>query len=129
MTAEIIKFPRTNKRLDDIDLPSLDELQQEEIENTEMAIDKATEIIAGAAIERLMMIGYPVKVQHGKDICMMVESIRSLMHRYYDKEHCFHPLADMSFEADCESGAMRFIEPSIKRVKKKKTANTDIKDA
>lgn len=128
MTAEIIKFPKQNIRQNELDLPSLEDLEQEDAENTEIAIDRATEIVASAAIERLMMIGYPIKVQHGKDICMMIESIRSLMHRYYDKEHCFHPLADMSFEASCD-GAMKFNEPSIKRIRKKKTANTDIKDA
>ena len=128
MTAEIIKFPKQNIRQNELDLPSLEDLEQEDAENTEIAIDRATEIVASAAIERLMMIGYPIKVQHGKDICMMIESIRSLMHRYYDKEHCFHPLADMSFEPS-DNGAMKFNEPSIKRIRKKKTANTDIKDA
>lgn len=127
MTADIIKFPRENKRLIELDLlPSIEDLRKEQDLSTDQTIDKATEIISTEMIERLITLGYPIKTKHSKDIYFVIEAVRSLMHRYYECKHSFHPFVEISFEPDGDSGDMIFKDLPFKSVKKKKkTANTN----
>lgn len=130
MSAEIIPFPKQNSR----QLPTLQDLQQNIEQNCEQGqtIDTATEILSSVVLENLISLGYPLEIKQGKDICFVIESIRSLMHKYYDLDHPYQTLADISFKRDEESGGMMFMQPAVKKSRSKKnntlkvTANTNI---
>jgi len=130
MTDNVIKFPKTNKRIPE--LPTVEDLKTDKgFSPTDEAVDTATEIISSVMLEHMLALGYIPRENTGKEICFVIESVRALMKKYYGQTHPFHPLAELSFEPH-ESGAMEFIEPesistTTKRKRpKKKTSNTDI---
>lgn len=119
MAAEIIKFPVRNKLHEMMEKLDLLEPQPDPVD---MSVDKATEILGGAFVDHLISIGYPLQKQHSKDICFVIESMRSLVKKFYGQEHAFQPLAKMSFHTD-PKGAVTFSSPNV-RVTSKKEANS-----
>ncbi len=124
--TNVIKFPKENKRISE--LPTLEDIQAGKVFTpTDEAVDAATELISTTMLEHMVALGYQPRIDTGKEICFVIESVRAMMKKYYGQTHPFHSLADVSFEPH-ETGAMEFIEPEIRSSKKrkKKTANTDI---
>lgn len=123
MTAEIIPFPLISKRPAEV-LPTLRDLEIEEALSKDLTVEKATDIISEELLRCLVDLGYPLDEKCGKEICLVIESIRSLMLKYYGFHHCFHPLAEISFEHEDDTGQLVFKNPPIKQVKKRKTPTT-----
>ena len=121
MAAEIIQFPVKNKLLD---LMERVELEQQQ-DPVEISVDKATEILGASFVDHLVSLGYPIQKTHTKDICFVIESMRSLVKKFYGQEHAFQPLAKMSFHT-ASNGAMTFSSPNV-RVTTKKEANSSPK--
>lgn len=110
MTAEIIPFPKANARLEN-KLPTHEELEQ--IDPTDQTVSTAAELLGTSFVDSLISLGYPISPTYAKDICFVVEAMKSLMCRYYDQQHPYQSLADLSFKPD-DAGMLQFTHPRVK---------------
>lgn len=117
MSDNVIKFPKANKRA-----PSLEDLQRasEVAANTYSAesINTALEIASTNLFAHLKELGYELAADQWSinDCCFVREAIKSLLCRFYDVDHPYQMIADVSFLIDEETGTVVFQQPMLTKI-------------
>lgn len=95
--TNVIPFPKTSKQSD---VPSPQQAFEKILEAKEDEIDILVDIMCASMIDLLIDSGFPVANNEmvAKDLCLVVESIRSLINRFYDLDHPFNELSQSCFE-------------------------------
>ena len=91
--------------------PNLEEVREAIQFQKELDIEETCAIFSTFLVEQLTMAGYQFNGLHAKDLCLIFESIRSLLHKYHDLEHPLHELVEKSFTITPEG--VHFFAPRI----------------
>lgn len=99
---KVVKFPR----LDDSPPLTREQIQESVSDLYEEHIDSTLDPIVHILFDNMGAAGFPLNYSTGaldKDIALVVESIRSLMLKYYQREHKLQAVASELFDMDGET--------------------------
>lgn len=112
-------------------MPSVEEVTTNIQMMKQNEIVEMTEALASMMIESMTAAGVPlVPGEHNtKDLCLFVESLKSLIAKQYNVEHPLQLMADNCFEIDEEGGmhfkAVQFRFNDISEIKNEGTVEGD----
>ncbi len=122
-TNNVIQFPIQPKNM-----LNLDNIHEELKHKKEMHLELASDILANMFLDSLVDVGFQMDGNDKmvKDICLCLESIKSLVCKYYDEPHSFHMFAEACFSLDEHSDNIDFNTPAWVSIKEKNnTGNTE----
>jgi hypothetical protein len=92
----VIKFPREPQSL----VPTPQEARQNLHDMNEEDIEIIVNMVCSSLLDKLTSAGFPVngELDNVKDICFIMESVRSLISKCYDVDHPFQAFAEECFE-------------------------------
>ena len=116
MTDNVIQFP-VQKRPGADPAPDIEQAQNILGQQFEDKISGTSDLLALLLMEHLNEAGFAVdgSEQTLKELCFCVESIKSLLCKYYGIDHPFHPFAEACFEVQ-EDSQIYFHEPKFKEI-------------
>jgi len=111
----VIHFPRSPKRQLADNIPSIEEAFTNLQIMKEDEMEAVVEMICANYIDTLEMAGFDVTSEPNvmMEVCFMMESVRSIISKYYGIEHSFQELANECFEI--KDGKLLFLEPTFVR--------------
>lgn len=121
-TNNVIQFPVQPKNM-----LNLDNLHEELQNKKEMHVELATDILANMFLDSLVDVGFQLSnnPKMVKDVCLCMETIKSLVCKYYDQPHVFHELAEACFVVNTDTEDIDFISPTIVFPKENNSGNNE----
>lgn len=108
-TSNIIPFPKTSGNV-----PEPSEVFSRLTEAKGDEIETIIDMICSDILDTFNNAGFPVvdDIAALPDVCFVLESVRSLVEKYYDIEHPFHKIAENCFQF--EGDKLIFTNPKFK---------------
>lgn len=113
MSDNLLKFPSGKAPISN-DLPTPESVREVVEEARNSNIEEMTQILAQEVVALLFLSGFDSRNDPTleKQLCMIIESIRSLIAKKLGGNHVFQGLADQMFE-ETEPGVMKFRVPTF----------------
>ena len=103
MTDNIIKFPKENKNPPPPPMPEVVDPAADREKIYKLKIDNLTMVVLDSILEQFEVSNFRFDFhsdKHLKDLALLVESIKSILHKYYDMEYPLHALVEQLFTID-----------------------------
>lgn len=110
MTATIIKFPKERKQT----APPIETLDKASKNYDQEIINKFLDLVCQNLWGNLREFGFQLGATDESimDCCLVRESVRALLCRFYDKPHILQQMAERVFILNAETGETMFLNPS-----------------
>lgn len=107
-TDNVVQFPISPER----QVPTIEQIKSNIDDHKQNEVDQATELLSNMLLESISVAGFPLDASSdstAKHLCFCMEALRSLVCRFYNVDHEFHPLAEHLFVVDDQQDAVTFL--------------------